>query len=48
MSAEVQGEQPEPEPVPATEPPPPYQPDVSLITDLERGLTPGSPTVERR
>ena len=49
MTANQEGQQPE-EAIPATEPPapPPYEPDVSLITELEKGLTPDSAGIEER
>ncbi|HUP69332.1 MAG TPA: hypothetical protein VM142_05895 [Acidimicrobiales bacterium] len=50
MSAEQDGRDHVPQPVPAGEPPPapPYQPDFSLITELEKGLNPTSEGVEQR
>lgn len=49
MSASQEAEQPQGV-LPVTEPPapPPYEPDVSLITELEKGLTPNSADIEQR
>lgn len=49
MSANQEAEQPQGTP-PLSDPPtpPPYEPDLSLITDLEKGLTPDSADIEQR
>jgi len=48
MNAKPESHDPSAQSVPGDEPPPPYQPDLSLVTELERGLDSDAPDVEQR